>query len=224
MTYPAVEAVIFDVFGTIARIGQRSNPYRQLFREARRQGLLLPSEGICGAMTLDLSFNDFALHLEIELTPSQREKLNSDLQQELASVETFPDAVAAIRMLQGAGIKAGVCSNLSAPYGPVVRRLFPRMDGYALSYELGVIKPDPSIYQSICTQMNVEPGNLFDLEKGRVLMIGDSRRCDQDGPRAVGVMGFLLDRSDRGQINDLRQFAQLVIDQRCLAGGGKARR
>jgi len=219
MIYPAVEAVIFDAFGTIVRIGQRSNPYRKLFREARRQGLLLPSEGIAGAMTLDLSFNDFALHLGIELTPSQREKFNSDLQQELASIETFPD-VAAIRLLQRAGIKVGVCSNLSAPYGPIVRKLFPRMDGYAFSYELGVIKPDPSIYRSICTQMNVEPGNLFDLEKGRVLMIGDSRRCDQEAPRAVGIMGFLLDRSGRGQITDLRQFAQLVIDQRSLAGEG----
>ncbi|MEE4697093.1 HAD family hydrolase [Pseudomonas alliivorans] len=218
MIYPAVEAVIFDAFGTIVRIGQRSNPYREMFLDARRQGLLLPYEGISGAMTLDLSFNDFASYLGIELSSAQRDKLNLELQNELASIEAFPDAVAAISMLQEEGVKVGICSNLSAPYGPFVRKLFPQMDGYALSYELGVIKPDPSIYQSICTQMNVVPGNHFDLEKGRVLMIGDSRRCDQDGPRAVGVMGFLLDRSGRGQINDLSQFAQLVIDQRRLTG------
>lgn len=220
MIYPAVQAVIFDAFGTVVRIGQRFNPYRELFREARRQGLLLPSESVGGAMTLDLSFNDFASHLGIELTSSQCEKLNSELQEELASVEAFSDAVVAIRMLQEEGIKVGVCSNLSAPYGPAVRTVFPRMDGYAFSYEVGVTKPAPSIYQSICTQVNVEPGNLFHAEKGRVVMIGDSRRCDQDGPRAIGIMGFLLDRSGRGQITDLRQFAQLVIDQRRLAGKG----
>lgn len=220
MTYPAVQAVIFDAFGTIVRIGQRTNPYRELFREARRQGLSLPSESFDVAMTLDLSLNDFAAHLGIELSSSQREKLNSDLQKELDSIEAFPDAVSAICMLQEEGIKVGICSNLSAPYGPVVRKRFPRMDGYALSYELGVTKPDPLIYQSICNQMSVEAGNLFNVDKGRVVMIGDSRRCDQDGPRAVGIMGFLLDRAGRGQINDLSQFAQLVIDQRHCASDG----
>lgn len=212
MICSAVEAVVFDAFGTIVRIGHRFDPYLELFREARRQGVSIVPRMSDVAMTLNLSFDELASHLRIDLTPLKRERLNRDLQLELASVQAFPDAHAAVHMLQSSGIKVGVCSNLAAPYGPKIRELFPRMDGYAFSYELGVTKPEPSIYQAVCSQMNVEPGHYFSQEKGRVVMIGDSRRFDQDGARAVRVMGILLDRSGRTPIRDLEQLAKIVVD------------
>lgn len=33
-----ISAAVFDAFGTIFRIRQRTNPYGALFREGRRQG------------------------------------------------------------------------------------------------------------------------------------------------------------------------------------------
>nr|WP_259469463.1 HAD-IA family hydrolase [Pseudomonas syringae] len=166
-------------------------------------------------MTTNLSFDELALRLGIELSSSKREELNRDLDRELSSIECFPDAVEAVSRLQNSGIKVGICSNLTAPYGPVVKSLFPQMGGYAFSYQLGVMKPDPTIYQSICNQMNVEPGHFFMEGAGRVLMIGDSLRCDRDGPRSVGIMGLHLDRKGLGSINDLLQFAELVLGHNC---------
>lgn len=77
------------------------------------------------------------------------------------------------------------------------------------------MKPDPSIYLSLCRKLGVwAPHAALEKarEKGRVVMIGDSRKCDRDGPRAVGIVGYHLDRSGQGKISDLVQFASLVTD------------
>ncbi|WP_372242342.1 HAD family hydrolase [Pseudomonas sp. ANT_J12] len=74
----------------------------------------------------------------------------------ISSIELYPDAVEAISLLKQAGVKTGICSNLSSPYGPKVRKIFPHMDGFAFSYEAGVMKPVPVIYQLVCQQMDVE--------------------------------------------------------------------
>jgi len=207
-----IGAVVLDAFGTIVRINRRLNPYRELIREGRRQGCDLTSDGTHFMMTTNLSLAEMASQMGISLSPSKRQELTRALELELASIEPFPDALEAMARLQGAGVKLGICSNLASPYGPVIRKLFPNLDGYAFSYEVGVIKPDPLIYHAICSQMDVEPGHHFGGERGRVLMIGDSKRCDQDGPRLIGMVGLHLDRKGRGSINDLLQFAHLVID------------
>lgn len=212
-----IDGVVLDAFGTILRINRRMNPYRELIREGRRQGLALSSDIIHRVMTTNLSFTELSAELQISLTPSKRKELTQALELELSSIEPYPDAVAAISRLHDAGVKVGICSNLARPYGPVVRKLFPKMDGYAFSYKLGVMKPDPLIYQAICTQMNVEPGHYLD-ESGGVVMIGDSPRSDRDGPRKAGIMGFHLDRVGQGRIRNLVQFAQLVIDKNNVQG------
>lgn len=208
-----IAAVVLDAFGTILRINRPTNPYRELLREGRRQGVVLGSKSIGSVMTTNLPFDEMASFLGIELTLQQRGKMNRAMEQELASIEAYSDAVEAVSRLRDAGLRLGICSNLGAPYGPVVRRQFPEMDGYAFSFELGVMKPEPSIYRSICSQMDVEPGHVFGGERGRgqVVMIGDSKRCDQDGPRLVGMIGLRLDRKGRGAVNNLLQFAELVI-------------
>ncbi|KWS28947.1 HAD family hydrolase [Pseudomonas syringae] len=208
-----IDAVVLDAFGTIVRINRRLNPYRELIREGRRQGCDLTLDGTHFMMTTNLSLVEMASQLGIYLSPAKRQELTRALELELASIEPFPDALEAVARLQGAGVRLGICSNLASPYGPVIKELFPNFDGYAFSYEVGAIKPDPVIYQSICSQMDVEPGHHFGGERGRVLMIGDSKRCDQDGPRLVGMMGLRLDRNGNGPIKGLLQFAEMVINQ-----------
>ncbi|MDC6378870.1 HAD family hydrolase [Pseudomonas graminis] len=226
MTGTAIDGVVFDAFGTVLRITQRTNAYGQLLREGRRQGLQLAPDSIRMAMTTNHSFDEIASQLGVVLTRAKRLELSTGLKRELASIQAFPDAKAAITLLQQAGVKVGICSNLAASYGPVVREIFPHLDGYAFSFELGVMKPEPAIYHAICNQIGVEPGHGFGSERGRVLMIGDSPSCDRDGPRAVGIMGVLLCRTGAGTIRDLIQFAQLVIDQSkegLVQLGGQAR-
>ncbi|GFZ62734.1 haloacid dehalogenase [Pseudomonas amygdali pv. eriobotryae] len=208
-----ISAVLFDAFGTIARIRRRTNPYLQLMREGRRQGLSITPENTHFAMTANLPFAGIADHLGIALSASKRRELSEALEKELSSIEPYPDAAGAIAELQDSGILVAVCSNLAQPYGPVIKGLFPNIEYHAFSFELGVTKPDPHIYQFICGQMGVDPGHCFHPEKGQVLMIGDSPKCDRDGPRDAGIMGHLLRRDTHGPITDLTQFAQLVLDR-----------
>lgn len=217
-----ISAVVFDAFGTIVRIGQRTNPYSALLKEGRRQGVALTSDSAQFVMTANLSFDQVADHLQIELSFSKRAEMNHALCKELASIELYPDALEAIHLLQEGGVVIGICSNLAQPYGPVIRNAFPQVQCHAFSYELGVMKPDPSIYLSICREMGVEASHAGlerTREKDRVVMIGDSRKCDRDGPRAVEIEGYHLDRSGMGQISGLMQFANLVIERnRALCG------
>jgi hypothetical protein len=81
----------------------------------------------------------------------------------------------------------------------------------AFSYELGVTKPDPAIYRAVCHDFGVVPGQLFGVG-AQVAMIGNSPRCDRDGPRAVGIKGLHLERSSARAIRDLVQFAVLVTE------------
>lgn len=209
-----ISAAVFDAFGTIVRIRQRTNPYGALFREGRRQGVVLAPNSTHFAMTANVTFDQVADHLSIELTPSKRAELNDALGKEVGSIEPYPDAIEAIAKFQEAGVMIGICSNLAQPFGPVIRKAFPHVQCHTFSYELGVMKPTPEIYLAVCREMGVEPGYRDD-EKGRVVMIGDSRKCDRDGPAGVGIMGYHLDRSGLGPISDLMQFANRVIGYDC---------
>ncbi|PBP46245.1 HAD family hydrolase [Pseudomonas syringae] len=208
-----ISGVIFDAFGTVVRIGKRTNPYRELIRHGRRQGMSFDPAALHIAMTTNLSFLELASNLGIYLSPSKRDELIQALDVELSSITPFADALGAIQHLKEAGLKVGICSNVASPYVPIVREIFPEMDGYAFSCELGVMKPNPAIYQAICSQMKVEPGSYFGNGAGRVLMIGDSRRCDRDGPRSVGIMGLHLDRARHGRIDNLLQFVELALNR-----------
>lgn len=76
------------------------------------------------------------------------------------------------------------------------------------------MKSDVEIYQSICGSLGVASGHLFEGGFEQIAMVGDSPKCDRDGPRAASMLGFHLDRRGSGAIRDLVHFAQLVIESR----------
>lgn len=57
--------------------------------------------------------------------------------------------------------------------------------------------------------VNLEKLSGFGVE--RVLMIGDSRKCDEHGPRESGVLGYHLDRGGRGRFRSLLEFSKAVV-------------
>lgn len=202
-------AVIFDAFGTLVEIQQPTHPFRQLLREGRRQGRLPRADDIRTIMTRCLSLGDAALHFGIKISRFQLALLDQCLEEELASIRPYPDAVEAVGLLQAAGLKLAVCSNLAMAYGPVVERIFPHLGAYGFSYRIGVMKPQAGIYQHTCDLLNVRPENELTGQR-RIVMIGDSERCDRDGPGQVGIKGYLLRRSgDRA--SNFFHFAQSVL-------------
>ena len=205
-------AVIFDAFGTLVEIQQPTHPFRQLLREGRRQGRLPRADDIRMIMTRCLSLREAALSFGIKISPSQLAFLDQCLEEELASIQPYPDAVEAVGLLQAAGVRLAVCSNLAMAYGPVVERIFPHLGAYGFSYRIGVMKPQAGIYQHTCDLLNVRPENELS-GKRRIVMIGDSERCDRDGPALVGIKGYLLRRNGDGASN-LSHFARSVLSDR----------
>jgi len=133
--------------------------------------------------------------------------LERDLLEELSSVTLYPDALAAISLLQEAGIKIAVCSNLASPYAVPVRLLLPALDAYCWSFAVGAIKPEPAIYQHVAHQLKCSPSSLA--------MIGDTLEADCLGPRRFGLQGFHLCRQGEPTaeaFSDLLSFARVVVD------------
>ncbi|MBK4992385.1 HAD family hydrolase [Pseudomonas sp. S37] len=206
------KTAIFDAFGTVVRIGHRTNPYGQLLREGIKQGRRPHSGDAHVIMTLNLDLHELAVHLGIRLSEPRRVEIESALQAELNSIEAYPDAIEAVAMLRERGVALGICSNLAKPYGTAVQRLFPSMDAYAFSFEIGAAKPDPRIYQALLEMIDARPGQSAVATASEAWMVGDSARCDRDGARAVGVKGHYLDRSGASPIQDLVQFAHLILE------------
>ncbi|SDG12925.1 HAD family hydrolase [Phytopseudomonas seleniipraecipitans] len=205
-------AVIFDVFGTLIRIEERRNPYLQLLRYGREQGLSPSSKHLHMLMTRDLGWGEAADRLGVRANYVKLREIAQLLQQELESMTLYPDALEAISMLREAGIKVGLCSNLASEYGPAVRELLPGLDACGFSYEIGAMKPNPVIYHSVCRDLGVQPGQQ--LGGARVAMIGDSIRCDRDGARAAGLAGFHLSRSGKGDFSNLIDFAECILEEK----------
>ena len=178
-TAQTISAVCFDAFGTLIRYGgQRINPYRHLLNVGPdRQTERLPF------LTRNVGVDVFAEELGLlHLLPVIRQELDT----EIAGLQLFPEVRLALRTIRAAGKGIAVCSNLAQEYGQVVRQLLPDLDGYILSYEAGVAKPDPAIYGAVCEVLGSHPRD--------VLFIGDSKRCDFHGPQAFGMQARWLDR------------------------------
>ncbi|OSN68755.1 hypothetical protein BV349_00844 [Pseudomonas syringae pv. actinidiae] len=47
-------------------------------------------------------------------------------------------------------------------------------------------------------------------------MIGDSEKCDRDGPNALGIQGFLLNRQGGNDFSDLTEFSNRVLSRNHL--------
>lgn len=178
-------AAFFDAFGTVVRIGEKTNPYRQLLREGIKQRRRPHAGDVHLIMTLNLELHENAEYLGIQLSASRRARIESALRTELESNEVFPDATSAIATLQQHRVTVGISSNLAKPYGAAVKKLFPQLDAYAFSYEVGAAKPDPRIYLALIGMIDLRYGQSGELAAPQTLMVGDLPRCDPDGAKQL---------------------------------------
>lgn len=178
------KAIVFDGFGTLIEYGgaRRANPYRRLIEP-----------GGLGSRELFLTSGEPPEELAERLGLSGRiEPMRRELDEEIAGLRLFDDVERTLGRLRREGWRIGVCSNLAAGYAPALRGLLPGLDGYFLSCELGFAKPDERMYRA------VEEG--MGARAREILFVGDSRRCDLEGPRNFGMRSALL---ERGQGDDL---------------------
>lgn len=198
------KAVIFDAFGTLVQITEGSHPFRKLLKEGMRQGRRPHPEDAKVLMTIPVGLEGAAEHFGFKVDSARLVELQNLLDDELGGIQAYADGLVSVQMLQSAGFRVGVCSNLAKPYAKAIERIFPGLDAYSYSFEVGATKPDPSIYADACKKLGASPWDTY--------MIGDSQRCDRDGPNEFGIKGYFLSRAGGGDFEDLTSFAKSIIE------------
>ncbi|MFE2265027.1 HAD family hydrolase [Streptomyces griseosporeus] len=98
----------------------------------------------------------------------------------------YPDAAEVLAALRERGIGIGVVSNIGWDLRPVFREhgLDAYVDTYVLSYEHGVQKPHPRLFETACAALGSAPQDT--------LMVGDEPRAD-GGAAALGCGVYFVD-------------------------------
>ncbi|MBC3245026.1 HAD family hydrolase [Pseudomonas lurida] len=198
-----ISLAIFDAFGTLLKIGEGTHPYRKILKLGIEQGRRPNNRDAETLLTMSMDLRQAASYFGIKVEASLMRQFESDLEKELAGIEAYSDGVAAVEVLQGAGVKVAVCSNLARPYASAIERLYPRLDSYVYSFVVGAIKPSADIYREALKSVAAAPGDAW--------MIGDSKRCDCDGPTTFGIQGFFLDRKGESGFTSLEAFAEALL-------------
>ena len=92
-----------------------------------------------------------------------------------------PDILPVLAALRARGLKLGIISNCFSEEAAVLRQSIfaPQFDAMCLSYELGVMKPDPAIYRHCMKMLDVAPDEC--------LFIGDGGSRELEAARKLGM-------------------------------------
>ena len=185
-----VKAVIFDMFETLVTLftehtyfgedaasdaGVDPVLYRKVWHENEK-------DRTTGKMTIEEGIGETLRKLGVY----SDELLNTIVSKRLAALqETFdqiPDeSVQLLLELRRRGIKVGLITNTFSDERDLIRssNLFPLFDATRISYEEGVLKPDPSMYQSIMIELGVTPDEC--------LYVGDGGSRELFAARDIGM-------------------------------------
>ena len=104
---------------------------------------------------------------------------------DLSTYEPYPEVVQTITTLVDAGVQVAIVSDFHVDLRPHFGQLgiLDLIDGFAISYEVGAIKPDPKMFATALS--------LLGLAGNRCLMVGDNPHPDCGGA-ALGITTLIL--------------------------------
>jgi FMN phosphatase YigB (HAD superfamily) len=115
----------------------------------------------------------------------------------------YADAEPVLRGLKRRGVRVAVLSNIGLDIGAHLAQVLPGLiDAVVLSYQLGVVKPEPVIFLHTLDRIGVPAAEA--------LMVGDSWRTD-GGAAGVGIRTLILPRT-AGPVHGLDLVLRLVGD------------
>lgn len=102
------------------------------------------------------------------------------------SWSAYPDTARVLKSLRTQGIRTAVVSNIAFDVRPAFAAIgaTDHVDEYVLSFEVGAVKPDPTIFTTALRRLGVPAEDA--------LMVGDSEEAD-GGAKAVGCQFALVD-------------------------------
>lgn len=181
----AVDAVVFDLYGTLLEVGSRSihREVPRLLGGRREKWMeLLRGPLLTRSFPDDGAFVRFVAESLAPGAPAEAlEACLASVRREIASVSPVPGILALLSFYKRRGLKLGLVSNLSSVHKePLERYRIPELlDAMALSCEEGTTKPDPQIYLRLLGRLGVAPE--------RSLFVGDFGPNDVKAPAALGM-------------------------------------
>jgi FMN phosphatase YigB (HAD superfamily) len=114
----------------------------------------------------------------------------------------FDDTLPVLRELKARGVKIVVLSNIGIDIRGCLDRagVSDLLDGVVLSYEVGLVKPDPAIYEHAL--------DVLGVPASQTLMVGDSPQDDVGGA-VLKIRTLILPRTE-GPIHGLGAVLRLV--------------
>jgi len=190
-----IRAVCFDAFGTLVEITDRRRPFQAVLQGGVKT---ITAEEV---LTRPLSLREVAARVGHELEERGLADLEADLQAECASVRLRPGIAEIWQTLRQRGLRIGICSNLALPYGaPLVSALPDTPDAMILSYEVGLVKPDPAIFRLVYDRLGLQPAEI--------LFVGDTPSADIDGPQAIGMPAMLISEFETSTRRDVYKIGE----------------
>lgn len=192
------KAVLFDFWGTLVENGEYS-PLKQTFtilRVRMRYGMFVPKfEG--AAMTKKFEtpedvFLSACKLLRIPVDDETIEKIVSIWQKNAMKAKLFPETIEALESLKKKGLKLAVITNSPCFFTAEVIESFglrKYFDEIIYSYDVGIIKTNPRIFDMAAKKLGVSKKDL--------LMVGDSKETDIYGAEKAGVKAVLVDRNGK---------------------------
>lgn len=187
----AIQAVIFDLYGTLIYLADETKPHMKLFQDL---GFQAPNEfKKVRRIALEEDFENLSglvkrlkPDIQMDLTSYQQE-----LENELASVSLYFETIDVLSKLKNQKTRLGLISNLASPYKSPFFDLGidEYFDEFLFSCDVGLRKPDKRIYENIVEKFGINPA--------QALMIGDKIHADVDGPKSIGMNAVHLDRNNK---------------------------
>ncbi|WNJ87950.1 HAD family hydrolase [Bosea sp. 685] len=174
-----IEAICFDAFGTLVEITDTRRPFRAMLSEGPKGRLATD------ALLSPLGLRDIATKLAIKIGEARLLELECDLAAECRSIQLRPGIEKIWASLRRADLRIGICSNLALPYAKPLLAVVPGIpDALVLSFEVGLVKPQPEIFHLVCEQLG--------LSAAQILFVGDTPEADVLGPQAVGMRAMTI--------------------------------
>lgn len=195
-----IQAILFDAFGTLCEIREKHNPYKPILK-AWPSGLAAAYQAI---MTRDASPAELAK--EAGLSAQVIQKINADIEDEIASIRLFPEVVETLSKIRELGLKWGIISNLAPPYAQPLLDILPiAPDACIWSFAVGYRKPEKEIYDCACAVLWLMPSDI--------LIVGDSYENDFNTPRQLGMQTKFLSRgaTQVKHPNHIRDLISLIF-------------
>jgi HAD superfamily hydrolase (TIGR01509 family) len=207
-----IRGVVFDFHHTLAHAGDPAVWLQQAWADLGREGdaasALGPSDHADAVAFLDRIWEhardadphserdlDSRRHREVfDRTIARAPGIDLELADALYSImhrqwDVYADVLPVLTALREKGVRVAMLSNVGVDLTPTLERtgVGALIDGAVMSYAVGVVKPDPGIFERAL--------EILDLPASDVLMVGDAWR-DDGGAAALGVRTLILPRTD----------------------------